>query len=896
MLFAVTRSAFTLVFALLGPVVAVASSADAALHARRSRRSESARFASELATARAEVTSAHRQERDELERRFPSAARLGDHGSPPRSIDPAKAVIVRLGTGTVPSGFELGSLGPAPPDAGSELGELRALAARLVDAPVTSEVSAGIGFVGPRAIAVAAARGAVLQLAARLGPDAVRVEAPDDREWEWLAALPQAVDFGRQYEAVRFVAPARSVTIATASREFELPVEIAVVIRLDGAGSAGTESVGVATQSFSAELLSAESAALIARGLGERALRLGERTALARFPDRVAFDELDQDAEVRGIAARIGVDSDGALLVDLVSDGPHAIVGGTTGSGKSELLVTWILAMATDRSPAEVTFLFVDFKGGSAFDPLAGLPHSVGIITDLDADHALRALTSLGAELRRRERLLAEAGLRAIDDRTPPPFPRLVVVVDEYASLVDTHSGLGGLFTDIAARGRSLGVHLILCTQRPAGVVRDAILANAPLRLCLRVMTATDSSAVIGSDVAASLPPHPRGRAYLSASGQPPRLFQVAMSTPADAERIALRWASHPAPRRPWLPPLPDRVRLGTGEASVPADDLPFALADRPGQQSQPVARYRPAADGSLLVVGAATSGKSGVLAAMAAAPSTVEVQLLPGELPQLWDALLDAGTRAPGPRVLLLDDLDAILARCDEQYRAALIDLLSGLLRDGPGVGVHLVITVQRITGSLQSIAGLCGSLLLLRMPSRQEHVLAGGSAPEFLETRSPGAGHWQGHRIQVFEADATVVPPMRMNAVEPCLDTDALAVVSTRPERFAERIRLAAPMRRIVVIGPVRPDAARGANQALEVSAGGSPDILIGDPEGWQANWSLLASLLRSSEVLFDGCSLGEVRTITRSRELPPPFPRGERPLWLHRPGGELVRVRLP
>src|SRR5690606_3260836 len=155
-------------------------------------------------------------------------------------------------------------------------------------------------------------------------------------------------------------------------------------------------------------------------------------------------------------------------------------VGGTTGSGKSELLNTWILATLDDRTPAEVTVLLVDFKGGAAFAPLAGLPHCVGLVTDLDGPLAARAAISLRAEIRRREQVLAHSRARSIDE-AGGGVPRVIVAVDEYASVLGEDPELHALFSDLAARGRSLGIHLILCTQRPSGVVRDAILANCPL-------------------------------------------------------------------------------------------------------------------------------------------------------------------------------------------------------------------------------------------------------------------------------------------------------------------------------------------------------------------------------------------------------------------------------
>jgi S-DNA-T family DNA segregation ATPase FtsK/SpoIIIE len=263
----------------------------------------------------------------------------------------------------------------------------------------------------------------------------------------------------------------------------------------------------------------------------------------------------------------------------------------------------------------------------------------------------------------------------------------------------------------------------------------------------------------------------------------------------------------------------------------------------------------------------------------------------LPRQLPGLWDALVDA--REPDgvrDRLLLLDDLDAIVASCEENYRAALIDLFSELLRDTPGV--RLAVTVQRVSGALQPLVGLCGSLLLLRLPSRQEHVLAGGSAADFSETLPPGGAHWRGHRVQVFATEGEQPRQTTMRSTLLDLTTAALTVVSSRPGQFADRLRGREPRRSVTVLGSPRFDA---PSDELAISRGGMPPILVADPDTWQTQWSLFGTLQRETDVLFDGCSLAELRAISRSRELPPPFDRGQRTLWLRPRDGQLVRARL-
>ena len=211
-----------------------------------------------------------------------------------------------------------------------------------------------------------------------------------------------------------------------------------------------------------------------------------------------------------------------SVEIDLVEHGPHALVAGTTGAGKSELLRTLVAGLAARSSPRDLTFVLIDYKGGSAFDACAALPHVVGMVTDLDDRLAGRALRSLEAELRRRERVLRAAGATDIAptcaaeaDRTPAPLPRLVVVVDELAGLAADLPDFVSSLVGVAQRGRSLGIHLVLATQRPAGVVNDDIRANTNLRIALRVQSAADSHDVLGQPDAAVLRADRPGRALV---------------------------------------------------------------------------------------------------------------------------------------------------------------------------------------------------------------------------------------------------------------------------------------------------------------------------------------------------------------------------------------------
>nr|WP_240188980.1 FtsK/SpoIIIE domain-containing protein [Nakamurella flavida] len=265
----------------------------------------------------------------------------------------------------------------------------------------------------------------------------------------------------------------------------------------------------------------------------------------------------------------IGVGRSGPVEIDLDRDGPHLLIAGTTGAGKSELLQTLVVGLAAAAPPSATSFLLVDYKGGAAFAELGALPHTAGLITDLDPELAARALTSLRAELRGRESALASAGVadlaawRAVDPGAPG---RLVVVVDEFATLAtELPEFLAGLL-DIGRRGRSLGLHLILATQRPAGVVTPALRANIGTRICLRVSDDAESRDVLEAPDAARLPRDRPGRALLRTDSGRLTVFQAARVTvrPDDSVRVVRRdGAGHPGSGSADRPGAP--AHSGTG-------------------------------------------------------------------------------------------------------------------------------------------------------------------------------------------------------------------------------------------------------------------------------------------------------------------------------------------
>lgn len=244
------------------------------------------------------------------------------------------------------------------------------------------------------------------------------------------------------------------------------------------------------------------------------------------LPSHVLVNELPNPAKApnsgakTGLRVPIGMSEGGVALLDLVADGPHALVAGTTGSGKSEALRTWIAQMCRARGPGALRLVLIDYKGGAAFRDLTGLPHVEGLLTDLDSGSTARAIAGLSCELTKREEALAAKGWASLDDwekRDPTTAPaRIVCVIDEFRAMIRTHPDTLDDLVDLAARGRSLGMHLIAATQSPGGVVTPAMRANLTLRICLRTADASDSMEVLGTATAAELPRIP-GRAIVDA-------------------------------------------------------------------------------------------------------------------------------------------------------------------------------------------------------------------------------------------------------------------------------------------------------------------------------------------------------------------------------------------
>jgi S-DNA-T family DNA segregation ATPase FtsK/SpoIIIE len=385
----------------------------------------------------------------------------------------------------------------------------------------------------------------------------------------------------------------------------------------------------------------------------------------------------------------IGTDPAGAAVhLDLREPaagghGPHGLVIGATGSGKSELLRTLVTGLALAHAPEEVNLLLVDFKGGATFAGLAGLPHTSGLITNLAEDLALvdRMQEALTGELTRRQELLRSAG-RSSAREMAGELPTLVVVVDEFTELLAARPDLAELFAGIGRVGRSLGVHLLLASQRLDEGRLRGLESHLGYRIALRTFSATESRAVIGVPDAHQLPAAP-GAGYLATGPEQPVRFQALLVSMPDHTTVAggdvlpftaapvhdpgarvmegpplldrvvgaahQRAGSSRRARRLWVPPLTDAVELDTLLASIAepgAGRLPIGMVDRPRQQAHtPLLLDLRGAAGHLAVVGAPRTGRSSLLATVVRAlAATAQVDRVRFSVIDLGGALADLG------------------------------------------------------------------------------------------------------------------------------------------------------------------------------------------------------------------------------------------------------------
>ena len=357
--------------------------------------------------------------------------------------------------------------------------------------------------------------------------------------------------------------------------------------------------------------------------------------------------------------------------------GPYGLIAGTTGSGKSETIQSYILSLAVNFHPHDVAFLLIDYKGGGMANLFKNLPHLLGTITNLDGAQSMRALASINAEIHRRERLFREFEVNHINQyqkkfkngEATEPLPHLFLISDEFAELKVNQPDFIKELVSIARVGRSLGVHLILATQKPSGVVDDQIWSNSRFKLALKVADRTDSMEMLKTPDAAEITQ--TGRAYLQVgNNEVYELFQSAWSgadyqpdkdelgiedhtiylindlgqyevlnqdlsgldlaedikeVPTELEaivsQIQLLTESQQIPPvpQPWLPPLKERMTLQELEPIQPQEaweqkkpvSVLLGMADIPQAQKQEPVSVNLSKDGHILLYGSPGTGKT---------------------------------------------------------------------------------------------------------------------------------------------------------------------------------------------------------------------------------------------------------------------------------------------
>ena len=422
------------------------------------------------------------------------------------------------------------------------------------------------------------------------------------------------------------------------------------------------------------------------------------------------------------------------FVLDIARDGPHMLVGGTTGSGKSEFLQTFIASLVHANPPDALNFVLIDYKGGAAFEAYSRLPHVTGFLRNLDDHLGKRVLLALSAEMKYRQRLLAEARCPSIEsywaaDSPAGPLPRLLIVVDEFARLKEEMPEVLAEMTKVTVIGRSVGVHLVLATQRPAGVVTPDIQANTALRLALRVEDAPDSTAVIGIPDAHLISKRAPGRGFARTESSTVVAFQGAyvggpadggaraagderplapltagvrpfgragLSAPLDDSEPVGNRASYrrkgptdlsvlvdavlatgeeaPA-RKAWLDPLPSALPLSALASLTRREPgllapLRYGMGDLPGEQRRAVAAFDVESGLNLLIGGAAQTGKTTALRTLAA---EIARSCSPGDV-HLY--VLDCDTGALGP-LQRLPHCGAVVRHTEADRAARLFDRL---------------------------------------------------------------------------------------------------------------------------------------------------------------------------------------------------------------------------
>jgi S-DNA-T family DNA segregation ATPase FtsK/SpoIIIE len=662
----------------------------------------------------------------------------------------------------------------------------------------------------------------------------------------------------------------------------------------------------------------------------------------------------------RSTLAMIGESYDGPFGIDMRKDGPHGLIAGTTGAGKSELLQSLVASLAVANRPDEMTFVLVDYKGGSAFKDCVELPHTVGMVTDLDTHLVERALISLSAELTRREHLLASVGAKDIEDYQIlldrsrgqlEAMPRLLIVIDEFASMARELPDFVTGLVNIAQRGRSLGIHLILATQRPSGVVSGDIRANTNLRIALRVTDPEESADVIDARDAASISKSTPGRAYVRlghtslvpfqsgrVGGRRPGAVQHVTERPwltqidwndlgrpeptrpvaeqRETEEItdlkvlvaeigkAVAGLGIPGQHSPWLPALPQTLLLNQLRPGA------FGVEDLPAWQRQQPVVLDLESFSHLMAAGAPRTGRSQLLrttaATLALAHSTADVHMygidcgngallpladlphcgavvqrtqperaarllrrLAGEIERRQELLAMGGfadineqrsTVSPPERLahvfVFLDRWEGFTTTLGESQ--ANTDIITKILGEGAGAGVHLVMTGDRslVAGRM---AAMCEEKLAFKLAEKDDFGMIGLRAKDLPDDIPPGrcfrASSGVEVQVALLDADASgqgQAAALRAIAAS-CASRDAAVPQSLRPFRvdmLPSRIPFADAWGLRPAAGPMWAMVGVGGDELAAYGpdmADGVPAFIVAGPAK-SGRSTILASMARS------------------------------------------------
>lgn len=868
-MFLVLRSPYMLIFAALGPCMLVAGLIDRRRLTKRGARAYAGEFATAVTDARAQLSVLQSAARERRMRAHPSLSALCAQPSEVWLAHPGRANTIMVGTGTVHDPIDV-----APGDDRPEVVALRTFAADLPDAPIVIPADGGICIRGVATTARAVARAILLQLCVVHPPGHVRVEVAEAGE-TWLRELPHAhASSATHTAALSAGSPVADVDLPIVWTEPSAPVPPMCLTVIDvHEGLTGTLRRGNLLCEVELEAVSETQAVSLAAALSRRA------GAEERKEQPVHLGECSRDA-TGTLGVVIGRANGAQATLDIVQDGPHAVVVGMTGSGKSEFLITWAAALCRTYEPTEVNLMLADFKGGTAFAGFSTVPHVVGVLTDLDGSLARRAVQSLAAEVRRREEVIAAVGARDIADARVA-LARLVVVIDEFPALLAQHPDLEAVFVDIAARGRALGIHLVIGAQRSAGSIRDALLANIPLRVALRTADANDSRGVIGTDAAFALTgaADMRGVGYVRRSGDAgPIRTRFALTAPHDLPTTGAR------PReqvRPWLAPLPSQVRHAEVRGREPEDDgtITLGIADDPDHQRQPTVQLRVGERG-MFILGGPHSGKSNVIHHLAR--QLPHATLMPTEPEAAWDALAEILTDPP--EVVLCDDLDVSLAAWPEPWQGEASARWESFVRRAGFTGTTIVATGQRLMGATARIAELLPRRALLRLASRTDHIAAGGQNSDFQPNAPAGRAMLDGLHTQFVLAEphtpmAAPAPPQRW---QPPLELVCGLVMRTGGERFHHvRARL---QREVIDLAELE------AGTDVQALTG---VVLVGEPEQWHRAWNITELIRRTGELAVASELMSDARTLGAERGVLP-YARAGR-AWVFRSGAAPRRVTL-